>query len=158
MKGAFILPKRNLIIPNLIVQEGAISFLKMMFRADVADVAAGGNFFFGLAGETGVAANSQLNDITDELTVVNGYARKPISRDAIGWPTVDLVNGQGRAKSAIANFTAAGGDFSAPFSRVFLCNVVSGSIGLLYAFSAQISPAITATDGNTEPIQYEFFF
>jgi len=157
MRGQFILPKRGLIIPNIIVEEGAVSFMRMITQANVSDVSSGGNFFLGLCGENGVGPTATLASITDELSATNGYAREAFTRDTTGWPTQDIVNGQARAKTKTITFTASGGDFSAAYSRLFICNVASGASGILYSFSSRVDPAILVLNGNDEDLQYEFF-
>jgi len=157
IKGRFILPDRGLIIPNLVVEEGASSIMKMFVQANVSDVASGGNFFLGLAGEAGVSKTATLASISDELSTTNGYARQAFTRDITGWPTVDVVNGQARGRTKVISFTASGGDFSSAYSRMFICNVLSGSAGILYSFSSKVDPAILVLNGATENLQYEFY-
>lgn len=158
MRGGFWLPERKLFVPNILVEEGRTSFMKMIMQGNNIDLPAGNNFFVGLCGETGVDAQATLVSISDELSTINGYARQPFARSAAGVPTLDVVNGQAHTRSAIVTFTASGGDFSGPYSRFFVCNVVSGTSGILYSFSAQIVPAIIITNGNSEQIQYDLYF
>lgn len=158
MRGGFWLPKRELFVPNVLVEEGRTSFLKMIMQGNNIDVPAGNNFYVGLCGEAGVGPTSTLVNISDELAVANGYARQAFSRDATGVPTLDVINGQAHTRSAVVTFTASGGDFSGPYSRFFVCNVASGSSGILYSFSAQIDPAVTITNGNSEDFQYDLYF
>lgn len=130
----------------------------MIWQANLLDVAAGGSFYVGLCGENGVGPNGNLLGITDELAAINGYARQAFTRDAIGTPTVDVINGLAHTRSKVVTFAASGGDFSGVYSRFFICNVASGTAGLLYSFSAQIDPAILITDGSSEDVQYDFYW
>ena len=153
MRGQFII--NNKIYPNTIVQEGAEQFVKMLLQ-NVA-IGGGGNFYMGLCGELGIAKNATLVDLADELGPTGGYARKLIERSAVGWPTANIVNSQGHGLTKIVNFAASGGNFSAAYSRVFLCNVLSGTGGILFSYSAKIDPPVQIDDGENQNIQYEFF-
>lgn len=160
MKGRFhfILPdKRKFIVPNIVTDQGEESFLKMILRADVAEVAAGGNFFIGLCSEIPAEADT-LADITTELTAAGGYARKAVTRDITGWPTiVDSLTGGFRGLSQQVDFTATGADFSGTFNRAFLCNVVSGTVGRLFAYSGAVPDPIAVLNGQTHSMKYELF-
>lgn len=147
MKGRFIIhpdTDRQIIVENNVLDEGEIAFLQMIWQARVADVAAGGNFFIGLCGAA-FAENTTLATLVGEPTVTNGYARQPIARNTTGWPTVSEVNGIKRAQSALITFTPSGGDFSASIQRMFICNVVSGTAGLLFAVSGALPAAVLIT-------------
>jgi len=156
--GGFWLPDRKIRIPNLFVEEGRTSINKMIWQGGVADVVLGGNFFMGLCGEAGVGPQATLVSISDELTVTNGYIRTAFTRDATGVPTIDVINGQAHIRSKVITFTAAGGNFSGPYSRIFLCNVVSGSSGVLFSFSAKIDPPVQVSDTESQNIQYDFYY
>lgn len=159
MRGQFIIypgTPKELIIPNIIVDEGEIAFLKMIGRADVTDVSAGGNFFAGLCAETPDDADT-LSDITTEPTVTFGYARKAISRDGTGWPVLGAVGDANRLQSLTMTWTAAGGNFSRTFQRLFLCNVSSGSAGLLFAYSGLLPNPIQVDDTKSFVAKYELY-
>ncbi len=156
--GVFVIPELGLRIPNITVREGSTEFLKMIFQNSQGVVAGGGNFYLGLSGETGVSDTATLADLTDELAETNGYARQPVSRDATGWPTADVVNAQSRIQSAAVTFAAVGGDFSSSYSRIFLCSVLTGTAGLLFSISGKIDPAILIQDGQSKQIQYEYYW
>jgi len=160
MHGNFIFypgTKHEIIIPNIITDEGELSFLKMIGRADVADVASGGNFFMGLCEEVPADADT-LASITTEPTSAGGYARQPISRDATGWPVVGAVGDAGRIQSLLVSFTASGANFSRTFQRAFLCNVVSGTAGLLFSYSGLLPNPIQLDDGDpAHTSKYELY-
>jgi hypothetical protein len=141
-------------VRNRITELGDESFLKMITRADVVDVASGGNFYIGMCRGTDDKTNA-LSDVPNEPTVLNGYSRKAVARDATGWPTISKVNGIWRALSAAVSFTASGGNFDQAFNRVFLCNVSSGSAGLLLAYSGQLEEDFTLTPALS-PITVEY--
>ena len=153
MRGQFILGGKT--YPNTIVQEGAEQFIKMLLQN--AAIGGGGNFYIGLCGELGIAKDATLVDLSDELGPAGGYARKLVEHSAVGWPTANIVNTQGHGLTKIVNFAASGANFSAAYSRVFLCNVLSGTAGILFSYSAKIDPPVQINDGENQNIQYEFF-
>ncbi len=148
--------KEPIVMPNTVVDEGEIEFLRMIARADVSKVASSGNFYMGLCDQIPAEADT-LTEITSEPTVTNGYARNAISRDSTGWPTEVVVNGNNGIRSTTEDFAASGGDFSAAISRAFLCNVSSGTAGVLFSYSGALTTAVTIASGETFSAQYEFF-
>lgn len=139
-------------IPTL----GEEALLKMLFRGDNTIVAGGGNFYLGLCNQTPLKTD-ELSDITTEPAVANGYARQPITRDAIGFPTIEQVSGETRIVSIVVTFSASGGDFSASFNRAFLTNVSSGSAGILLAYSGAYDSPILLEDGESKQMRFEFY-
>jgi hypothetical protein len=159
MHGQFVLTFPNgkeIILPNTVVDEGEDAYLKMLFRADATFVAGGGNFYIGLCDQIPVETDN-LAAIGTEPGATGGYARLAVTRDAVGWPTIDTVNGRQRIISKQITFTATGADFDAPFSRAFMCNVASGSAGTLFSFSGALSQAITLLDTQSFTMRYEVF-
>ncbi len=159
MRGQFHISwgDKKFILPNRIFDEGELSFLKMIVQADVVDVSAGGNFFIGLCGDNDDDAKT-LVTLSGEPGVVNGYARKAVARNSTGWPTVAAAGKMFRALSAQVTFTASGGSFDTAIKRAFLCNVGSGTSGLLFALSGRLSgQPITVPVGTPLNVQYELF-
>lgn len=156
IKGAFGFPRKRIFTWNIIPNVGEDAFLKMIARGDATIVAPGGNFYIGLTNNTNVGPTAVLADLTGEPPVANGYARKPITRDATGFPTVDSVNGISRAVSANVNFAAAGGDIG-PFTRAFLTDASAGTVGTLFAISGELPEPVTIEDGNDEDVNYQLF-
>ena len=158
MRGQFrfTLPDREIIVPNIITDQGEEDLLKMILQADVAIIAAGGNWFVGLCEET-PGETDTLVSITTEPTSQGGYARQPITRDATGWPTISQVNDAFRGLSIQITFAAAGADFSRTIQRAFLTNIVSGTAGRLFAYSGLLPNPLLITDGNNLPVKYELF-
>ena len=146
----------ELIIPNMIVDEGEEAFLKMLAQGDVSDVALGGNYYVGLCADTPVETDG-LTDIASEPSRSGGYARIALSRDVTGFPTINQVNGVYRARSKVITFTASGDDFDTAIDRAFLCNVASGTVGVLFSYSGALTDTLVITNGNSLPVQYELF-
>ena len=144
---------KSVVLPNNLIDEGEESFLKMIVRADVSDVAAGGNFYVGLMGST-FAETTTLATLAGEPSSAGTYARQAVARNSSGWPTVEQVSGKFRAVSAQLTFTAVGANFDTAFSRTFLCNVASGSSGLLFSVSSPLTSALTVAIGSPLVMQY----
>lgn len=147
---------KELFVPNFLTRFGGETLLKMAMQGDNTILAAGGNWYVGLTNEIAVSRDAVLSDLTGELTTAGGYARQAIVRQAADW-TVDTVNGIPRCISKIVNFTATGADFSHGYTRAFLCDVASGTVGDLYSISSALAVANVVLDGVTVPIQYELY-
>lgn len=147
---------KEIVVPNLITDEGEESFLKQIMQADVIDVSAGGNWFLGLCEET-PGETDTLTTITTEPTSAGGYARQPFARNTTGVPTVEQVDAAYRAVSLTLTFTASGADFSRSIQRAFLCNIVSGTAGILYSYSGLLPNALTILNGASLTVKYELF-
>lgn len=160
LRGQFRIRYKGIeqVIPNTITNEGEDSYLKMVFQGDNSIIAGGANFFLGLCGENGVGPAATLTSITDEPAISNGYAREPIPRNSTGFPTINTVNGVTRVVSQNVQFAASGGDFTLPITRAFLCSVVSGTAGLLFAFSGKLANPVTVSPGSPLDTNYECYF
>lgn len=143
-------------VKNTIPDVGEDAFLKMLLRDDQTFVAGGANFFVGLCDQA-PQETDLLSDISTEPTVTNGYARFPVPRDGTGWPTLVDINGTKGLRSLLVSYTAAGGPFSTQFTRAFLCDVVSGTVGTLFAYSGALSTGILLQDTETFDMNFEFF-
>jgi hypothetical protein len=142
---------KEIILPNTIVAEGAEALLKHDFQ-NVAIT----DFYIGLCNQVPAHADT-LTSITTEPGVVNGYAREVLQRNAVDWPTVSTVNEETLVESKAVTFTAAGGDFDSPFSRLFLCDVASGTAGILFSYSAALASAVTLADTESFIAQYRMY-
>lgn len=142
----------------MIVTEGEEALLKMIFQDDDTIVAGGGNWYLGLCEQVPVKGDT-LSDITTEPTSQGGYARIAIARNSTDFPTANIgqVGGETRILSLVKTFSAVGDDFSRTFDRAFICNVASGSAGILIAYTGQYSSPILLLDGNTQDVQFEFY-
>lgn len=155
MRGQFIITPPNgdkIILPNTIVAEGAEAYLARLFPGTVLT-----GFFVGLCNQ-GPAHADSIVDITSEPTIgVNGYARQALAQNATDWPTISTQNEESFVQSKQVDFTASGGDFDAAHSRLFLCSVLTGTAGILYAYSAALQTATTVLDTETFSAQYQLF-
>lgn len=155
-ENGILIPESVQSIRNTIVDEGEDEFLKMIMRADLSTIAAGGNWYLGLCDQVPVETDV-LTDITTEPTIgVNNYTRAVITRDSTGFPTLTRVNGVGVIRSTVKTFTATGGAFTDPISRAFLSDVASGA-GILFAYSGALTTPITLAEDESINVQYELF-
>ena len=144
MRGQFIimLPGGDeIILPNTIVEEGAEAYLARIFQnASIT------GFFVGLC-DQGPVHTDTLTSISTEPTIgVNGYARQALVQNGTDWPTILTQNEETSIESKQVDFTASGGDFDTAHSRLFLCSVLTGTSGILYAYSAALQVATTLLD------------
>jgi len=137
------------VLPNLVTYNGGSRFLDIIFRGAVP------TFFLGLMDQT-ITKSNVLTDVTTEPTTAGGYARIPVARSSVGWPTLDFVNGIPRIVTALNTFTATGAPFSRAISRVFLATTVDNT-GYLLSVSAALSTPITLASGESLPFYYEVF-
>lgn len=154
LNGIFHLPRRRIILPNNYTTLGAQSILREQYRGE--SVWGGTTLYVGFCDEA-FDPDMTLADITTEPTAAGGYARAPLVCNTTDWPTSDLVNGIPRIKSKTLNYAASGADFSAAFSRLFLCTVASGTSGLLLSLSAALNTPLLIEDGSDEDVQYELY-
>lgn len=162
MHGRFLIYERGKLlyaVPNIVTDAGEQEYLKMITRADVALIAAGGNFYVGLTSGVFTGVSTLADAGANEPGAQGGYARKAITRDGTGtgWPTIDTINGIGRAQSAAVTFAAVGADFDTSFTRAFLTDQAAGTVGVLLGVSAALPNSILITDGNSRDIRYELY-
>lgn len=143
-------------IPNMIVDEGEASFLKMILQGNVVDVALGGNFYLGMTNQAPTETDI-LASITTEPGATGGYARKALARNAVDFPTLFQSNGVWGLRSKLVVWTPSAADYDTPFTRVFLCNVASGSVGVLFSYSGPLLQETTPLDGVSVNVYYELF-
>jgi hypothetical protein len=137
--GEFV--HNGVVIPNTIVGEGMALLLRAVFRGEAVLPT---NYYLGL---TNVAAGygDSLATVAAGEPVGNGYARQPLVKSTSGW-TVEQVNGFYRARSVVANFTASA-NYDKTYSRLFLCDVVSGTGGKLWAVSGPTPSPVQVLSG-----------
>jgi hypothetical protein len=104
----------GLVIPNNITIAGAQTILAAALRNTVP------TFFVGLCSAV-YAPDLDLEDIVEPAIATNGYARLAVARDSVGWPSDGLVNGEVYFESLPLVWVAAGGPFSQPVTRMFIC-------------------------------------
>lgn len=157
MRGRFIFnpgTPEEIKIWNTIVDEGEEAMLKMLLHDDQTIVAGASDFYVGLCGADFNEESTLLSLSAGEPTV--GYARQPAERSSAGWPVVTQVGQSFVARTAVLTFTATG-DWDVPVIRAFLCNVVSGTAGVLFGVSGALPASIQLLNGASRTVQYEFY-
>lgn len=145
----------EIVLPNLIVDEGKDEFYKMIFQ-NVSAIAGAANWFIGLCDQV-PAASTLLPAITTEPTVTFGYSRKAVVRSAVGWPTLSTINSRRAITSLSVTWTAAGGPFSRAFSRPFLTDQTAGTVGKLYSLAGPRTVSLTLLDTQSMQIAYRVY-
>ena len=155
MRGEFVITKKSgeiIVLPNTITAVGAEALLKHDFQDITLNP-----FYLGLCDQS-PAHSDTLVDITTEPGSAGGYARKLLTRNGTDWPTVVTdANQETRVESKDVTWNAAAADFDTAFSRIFLCDLISGTAGILFAYSAPLAAAITLLDGTSFIVKYKFY-
>lgn len=157
--GRFILfpdTPKQLIIENNVLDEGEISFLKMICQDDQTDVPGGSDFYIGLCGAA-FDEDDTLATLVGEPSGAGGYARKAVERSNVGWPTIGEINGIKRAQTLTVTWSPSAANYDEPIRRFFLCNVASGTAGLLFSVSGPLPADLTFEDGSNYPVRYELY-
>jgi len=111
---------------NALVDQGENNILDSYFRGLNAPI----EFYLRLCNDT-LDEGDQLNTIVGEPTA-NGYAAQLIERSDVGFPTIELHEGDYRIISKQVTFTATGGDIG-PVNTGYLATT-STNLGKLIAF------------------------
>lgn len=155
--GVFVLnpdTPQEIRIPNTIVEDGAQRFLQSLFRAEATLPA---SFFIGLTKASYAFDDADLAVIgsASNEPVGNGYARQTVTRNTTDWGAPTLENNAYRIQSKAVTFVASSA-WNIPWTRMFLCNVVSGVVGNVFALSGAL-PSQTVLAGAGPTVRYEFW-
>lgn len=101
------------------------------------------NYYLGLDNRPTVNSSDKLTNLTNEPTS-GGYSRQPVS--SVGGFTVEFVNSNWRASSAVVTFRSTGTEWG-PISNLFLSTSADNS-GYLIA-TAVLGSTFTVPPGNT---------
>lgn len=140
--------KSGLVIPNNITTAGAQMILGSALRGDVP------TFYVGLCSAVPVPG-LLIENVVEPTLATNGYARLAVARDNTGWPSDGLVNGEPYLESLDLVWTAVGGPFDQPVTRMFLTPEESATVGDVYAISAAL-PEELAIDESTPLVDRTF--
>lgn len=155
LRGRYILifeDQEPIVLENTIVQEGAEQFFKELLNA-----AAAAPLHLGLCNQVPNPTDTLADIVTEPTIGVNGYARVPLLRNTTDWPLIATSNNETSATTKVVTFTATGGSFDEPYSRLFMCNVLTGFTGLLFSFSAALPLPVTQADGTSFNVQYQLY-
>ncbi len=112
------------------------------------------SFFVGMCNQTPARTDTLLS-ISTEPALTNGYARIEVPRNPVDWPVTGTLNALRRYATKNLIFTAAGGDFSLGFSRLFLATTVDNA-GVLIAYSGKLTQPLLVKDGETKTVIFDF--
>lgn len=128
----------GLVIPNNVTEAGARAILVGALRNIFSTL------YVGLCSAV-YEPDLQIQDIVEPTLALNGYARQAVARDSTGWPSDGLVNGENYLETLPLIFSAAGGDFSQPVTRLFLSQTANGTTGDVLALSAPLPDDLLIT-------------
>lgn len=143
----------EVVLHNFIPSEGGQTLLRMILWDDHSVVVGGGNFYIGLMGAA-VDFTTTLATLAGE-PAGNGYARQAVLRSNAGWPTETQNNNVWHTQSQTVTFTASG-PYNVTVQRVFICSVLSGTVGKLIAISAPFPTPFQVDVSTPLPVAYDF--
>lgn len=126
----------GLVIPNNVTIFGAQSILAGFARNTVP------TFYVGLCNAV-YEPDLTLAQIVEPTIGVNNYARVPLTRDIVGWPSDGLVNNEPYIESLPLVWEAIGGPYDQPITRMFITPEVSALVGDLFCLSAPLPDEFT---------------
>lgn len=140
-------------IPNNVTQFGIETLLDLALRHQVA------TFHVGLCN---AVYNPTLNiaDIDEPTIGVNGYARKAVTQDIVGWPVDGLINGEVFYETAFLIWAAAGGDYDLAVTRMFICLHDTSLVVPVFALSAPMPEELLiqpATPEANRKFKYQLY-
>lgn len=122
----------GLVLPNSFTDLGLRAILVGAFRNEWP---VGVTIYVGLC-KAVPARDLTLAQVIEPTIGINGYARQPLTRDAVAWPGDSSQNGDPFLETSDIIFTATGGPFDQGVTRMFLTPAATGTIGQLWALSA----------------------
>jgi len=127
-------------IRNALVDEGEENLLDTYFRNQNAPT----SFYFRLCNDA-LSETDTLANIQNE-PVGNGYSAQVVERSTVGFPTLEIHDGDYRVISKEVTFSSVGGEIG-PVNTVFVSNTPDNS-GKLIAFVG-LSLTRTILDGDS---------
>lgn len=125
---------------NNLADEGESVMLDSFFRAQNTPA----TFYLRLARCVAIDT-STLSSLTGEPSGY-GYAAAELARSVVGWPTLEMDDGDYRVVSKEITWTAAGGDIG-PVNLLYLATT-SDNVGKLVSYLA-LPTDVTITDGGS---------
>jgi hypothetical protein len=135
LRGEFI-RSDDLVIPNNVTTVGAQTILGAALRNTVPTL------WVGLCSAV-FAPDLRIEDLAEPTIGLHGYARLPITRDNVGWPTTGVVNGETYFETLELIWLAVAAPFDKAITRMFLCGTQNGVVGDVYALSAALPDGLT---------------
>lgn len=136
-------------VKNTVVKDGAELFVRSLFRGEAVMPA---TFYMGLTNANYSYSSALLSDIAVGEPTGNGYARQPLGRNTTDWAFATVGNFT-KAESIDVTFTASA-QWDKAWTRMFLCNVASGTAGIVFSLSKAIDPQ-TVLSGEGPTLNYE---
>ena len=137
MRGEFHFAN-GLVIPNNITRRGAKVLGERALQGLTAPT-----MYVGLC--SAVPNVDLLLQNIVEPTFTNGYARQLIAQNITDWPTTGQVAGEWYFESKPYVFAAAGGNFSTPITRGFICLHPTDNSGDVFCLSGALPTPLLIT-------------
>lgn len=137
----------GLVIPNNCTVFGARAILAMGLRGKACTLAVG------LC--SGVYDPSMVIGDLVEPSSAHGYARLALARNDTDWPVEGAVNGERYVESKSLVWTASGGNFDQPITRMFLFMVSTDFTGGIFGISSALPDPLVITP--TTPVDDRTF-
>lgn len=136
--------QNGLVIPNNVTLAGSAAILAAALRNTEI------SFFVGLCSAV-YDSLLTIEGLVEPTLATNGYARLAVARDNTGWPSGGVVNGENYIESKALVWTAVGGPFDKPVTRMFICQTEAGVAGPVLALSAPLPDEFVVTPETPEP-------
>jgi len=136
-------------VKNTVTGDGAALFLRNLFRAEAVMPA---TFYLGLTNASYTYSSALLVDIAAGEPTVGGYGRQPILRDIPSW-VISQISDTTRCRSIPVTFTATA-QWDKQWTRMFLCDAASGTVGTVFSLSKALDPQ-TVLAGQGPSMAYE---
>ena len=124
--------------------------LKSVLKNDQSGMS---DYYIGLCSNTTISRETGLSEIVE--VIGDGYSRIEVGRDSSSWAEPIEQPDCLSLRSVEKVFTANG--TWTPFTRLFLCNVASGSNGKLLAVTNPLPTSVVLQTGNKYPVTFELF-
>lgn len=145
LRGEFVRGD-GLVIPNNITKLGAELILKAAMQGVTP------TFFLAL-GKFVPDIDLQLEDLAEPTIGVNGYARIGLAQDDTDWPDNGFLNNEAYVESKSVVWTASGGDFDKPVTRIALVNNDDQTDGDIVIAASSAFPELVITPTTDEVLR-----
>lgn len=138
---------------NTFVTQGASRVLSDFAKFNSGSYA---DFYIGLCGDVFTGKTMTLTDIVGEPDGTGNYARIKVTRDNANWGNA-IINGDVVEISSVVKTFIPTADYNVAVSRMFLCNVASGTAGELIGISSALLQPFQIKNAENFEVQYTMY-
>lgn len=128
---------------NIVPDEGELAVLEVFYRNKASVYFPDNKFYIGLYNGD-ISESTTLVDIPNEPNG-NGYSRRVVDRDVVGWPVVEKYEGDWRVESKELTMEASGGDIG-PINGAFIATTSDNTGVLIGAVATKVERTILPGD------------